>query len=83
MLRADTCFREAIRDYFGDTSFKPRRSLAERILDWAFGSSEHERKPIAWCDYCDRDMLGKYGIRSYVAAVVGEVAKIKRAYGAH
>ena len=73
MLRMDSCFREAIRNYFGDTSIKPRRSLAERIMNWLFGSPAHRQSYKACCDHCDRELLKKYGIRSYVAAAVSGI----------
>lgn len=75
MLKTDSCFREGIRDYFGDTSVKPRRTLAERILDWVFGSRAYERKPDACCDYCDREVLKMYGVRFYISTVIGEGEK--------
>ena len=74
MLRADACFRGTIRDYFGDNEVKRRRTLAERILNWLFGSPAYRQGYRACCDHCDRELLKKYGIRSYVAAVVSGIS---------
>lgn len=72
MLKTDSCFRQAIRSYFGDTTVSPRRSLAEIILDWVFGTKESASKARFCCDYCDRELLKKCGFRAYVSAVLEE-----------
>lgn len=70
LLQADSCFRDAIRRYFGDAAVTPGRSLAERLLDWVFGSRAPITRHEACCDYCDRELLKRHGIRTYVASVV-------------
>jgi ATP-dependent DNA helicase RecQ len=72
MLKVDKCFRLAIRTYFGDTTVSRRRSLAEIILDWVFGTKEGASKAHFCCDYCDREFLKKYSFRTYVSAVLEE-----------
>jgi hypothetical protein len=72
MLKADSCFRRAIRSYFGDTTVSPRRSLAEIILDWVFGTKVDASKAHFCCDYCDRALLKKQSFRTYVSVVLEE-----------
>jgi ATP-dependent DNA helicase RecQ len=72
MLTADSCFRQAIRNYFGDSAVSPRRSLGEIILDWVFGTKEKAIRASFCCDYCDRERLKKHGIRTYVSAILDE-----------
>jgi len=72
MLKADNCFREAIRSYFGDIIIAPKRSLAKIILDWVFGSKERTVRARFCCDYCDREFLKKHSFRTYVATVLEE-----------
>jgi ATP-dependent DNA helicase RecQ len=73
MLKADRCFRRAIRSYFGETTDSPRRGLAEIILDWVFGTREDASKAHFCCDYCDRELLKKCSFWAYVSAVLEEV----------
>jgi len=54
MLKADNCFREAIRSYFGDSVVTPKRTLAKIILDWVFGTKEKASPAHFCCDHCDR-----------------------------
>ncbi|MGB3486960.1 MAG: RecQ family ATP-dependent DNA helicase [Xanthobacteraceae bacterium] len=72
MLKADNCFREAIRSYFGDSIITPKRALAKIILDWVFGTKEKASPAHFCCDYCDREFLKKHGFRAYVATVLEE-----------
>lgn len=72
MLKADRCFREAIRGYFGDSVVAPKWSLAKIILDWVFGTKEKTPPAHLCCDYCDRKFLKKHGFRTYVATVLEE-----------
>ncbi len=72
MLKADSCFRRAIRSYFGDRIVAPKRSLAKIILDLVFGTKVKASKAHLCCDYCDRGLLKKYSFRAYVAAALEE-----------
>jgi ATP-dependent DNA helicase RecQ len=74
MLKADSCFREAIRSYFVDNIITPERTLAKIILDWVLGTRERTSPAHFCCDYCDREFLKKHGFRAYVATVL-EAAK--------
>jgi hypothetical protein len=70
MLRADGCFREAIRTYFGQDKddLGSGTTLSERILDWVFGSRSRRLKHTACCDSCDAEWITKRGRLDYVAA---------------
>lgn len=70
MLKADSCFREAIRAYFGDSIVTPKRTLAKIILDWVFGTKEKASPAHFCCDHCDREFLKRHGFRAYVATVL-------------
>lgn len=70
MLRTESCFRKAIRTYFGDTAVAPRRSLALVVLEWVFGTREKAIKSQYCCDQCDRHLLKKNGFRGYVSTVL-------------
>jgi hypothetical protein len=72
MLKADSCFREAIRGYFGDRIVTSKWSLAKIILDWVFGTKEKVSPSHFCCDYCDREFLKRHGFRAYVATVLEE-----------
>lgn len=66
MLKADSCFREAIRGHFGDSIVTPKRTLAKIILDWVFGTKEMASPAHFCCDYCDREFLREHGFRACV-----------------
>lgn len=70
MMKADRCFRTAIREYFGDAAARPRLNWSQAILQWIFGSKDRALKRSACCDYCDREMLRQYGVRAYVAGIL-------------
>lgn len=73
LLRADTCFRQSVRSYFGQSNQRRRRSLSEVILDWVFGTAASAHRGSACCDHCDREQLNRLGFRDYVATVLGGV----------
>jgi ATP-dependent DNA helicase RecQ len=76
MLRAEACFRQSIRAYFGDAVVKRKRILAERILDWVFGTKAAPQRHGACCDYCDRELLKTLGVRGYITAVIDGAPKM-------
>lgn len=76
MLTANACFRQSIRDYFGDSVSKQKRPLALRILELLFASKASDTRHEVCCDFCDREMLKRYGIRSYVAAIIGRTSTL-------
>lgn len=70
MLRAPRCFRRAVREYFGDTASPSQRSFAERLLDWAFGSSQPKATHEACCDHCDAELIAQRGQLAYAAWIL-------------
>jgi len=71
MLRSSTCFRSAIRSYFGQAGERgARRTLSERILDWVFGSRSKQVKHSACCDSCDAQWINKHGRLQYIGTNV-------------
>ncbi|OBP71048.1 DNA helicase [Mesorhizobium loti] len=71
MLRSTSCFRNSIRNYFGDSEGRHKLSLAEQILEWVFGTRAPTTQHTACCDSCDADIIKKRGTIGYVARVMG------------
>jgi RecQ family ATP-dependent DNA helicase len=78
MLKAEQCFRRSIRSYFGEEVVPTKRSLSERILDWAFGTRAVQQRRAACCDFCDRARLKEGGVKSYVVTVLNGTWHSKR-----
>lgn len=78
MLRAKSCFRDCIREYFGNGARRPRRSIGERILDWVFETKAPIKKHLACCDSCDAGLINKYGPLSYLAWIAGNAKRASR-----
>ncbi len=70
MLRSTSCLRKSIRDYFGDNEGRHKLSLAERILEWVFGTRAPRTHHTACCDSCDAATINKHGAITYVARVI-------------
>jgi superfamily II DNA helicase RecQ len=71
MLRSSGCFRSSIRRYFGQASDQgARRTLSERILDWAFGSRSKQVRQSACCDSCDAEWIKRHGRFQYISTNV-------------
>ena len=70
MLRSPSCFRGAVREYFGDTAGSNRKSLSEWLLDWIFGSTSVKATHDACCDYCDAKVIAKRGQLAYAKWVL-------------
>lgn len=70
MLKAESCFRNSIRSYFGGKTVVSKPSLSEIILEWVFGTKEKAPGANFCCDYCDHELLKKTGFRKYVASIV-------------
>ena len=51
------CFRAALHELIGDLPAAPRRSLALRILNWAFTAHGKRRKADACCDVCNPELV--------------------------
>ncbi|MER9313536.1 hypothetical protein NKI51_30480 [Mesorhizobium australicum] len=71
MLRSTSCFRKSIRNYFGDSGGRHKPSLAERILEWVFGTRAPTTHHTACCDSCDAATIKKHGAIAYIARVMG------------
>ena len=71
MLRSQSCFRQSVKEYFGDVASSNHRSLSERLLDWVFGANPAKARHAACCDYCDAKMITKRGRLAYAAWVSG------------
>jgi ATP-dependent DNA helicase RecQ len=69
MLRSGACFRQSVRDYFGDAATRPKSSLGERILHWLFETRASETTYGACCDSCDAGIIQRHGALAYVAAI--------------
>lgn len=70
MLRSRGCYREAVRQYFGEATTRPRRTASAWLLDLVFGSRSRTPKPKACCDSCDVEWIKERGLLDYVAANV-------------
>lgn len=71
MLRSTSCLRKSIRNYFGDSEGRHKLSLAERILEWVFGTRAPRTHHTACCDSCDAATIKKHGTIAYVTRVMG------------
>ena len=79
MLRSSTCFRSAIRSYFGQAGNQgARRTLSERILDWVFGSRSKQVRHSACCDSCDAQWIKKHGRLQYIGTNVSDKVNAQR-----
>ncbi|MBM2711040.1 RecQ family ATP-dependent DNA helicase [Mesorhizobium caraganae] len=82
MLRSTSCFRKSIRNYFGDSEKRHNLSLAERILEWVFGTRAPRTHHTACCDSCDAELIKKHGAAAYLAWVLGgEIPRTGRGQG--
>lgn len=72
LLKADSCFRQSVREYFGEAARRPRRSIGQWIVELLFGGRATRATIGACCDYCDRDQLRRAGLRTYISAVVAD-----------
>ena len=50
----DSCVRNDILEYFGESTSPPRRSIAVRIAEWLVSRSTRLRQTQFCCDRCDR-----------------------------
>ena len=72
ILRSQSCFRQSVKEYFGDVAPSNRRPLPERLLDWVFGANPARASHAACCDYCDAKMITRRGRLAYAAWVIGK-----------
>jgi hypothetical protein len=47
------CFRNDIVQYFGESPLSEEQSLALRIVNWLFSTSERTKSSTKCCDVCD------------------------------
>lgn len=67
LIRSSSCFRQSIRSYFGEGSDSRRPSLAERILEWVYGTRAKIVQKAACCDSCDAAVIRKAGPLKFAA----------------
>lgn len=65
LMRAQSCIRVAISEYFQGPKSTRRPSLSVRILNWAFGARTKARRFHACCDHCDKAEIGRRDMVGY------------------
>ncbi|MHA6643675.1 RecQ family ATP-dependent DNA helicase [Mesorhizobium sp. A623] len=70
LMKARSCMRAAISEYFQGPKTTRRPSLSVRILDWAFGTKAKIRHFRACCDHCDKAEIKRRGMAGYVARII-------------
>ncbi|MGI6852065.1 RecQ family ATP-dependent DNA helicase [Mesorhizobium sp. 1B3] len=70
IMRASSCMRAAISEYFQGPKTTRRPSLSVRILDWAFGNRTKIKRFWACCDHCDKAEIRRLGMAGYVARII-------------
>lgn len=65
LMRAQSCIRLAISEYFQGPKSTRRPSLSVRILNWAFGARTKARRFHACCDHCDKAEIGRRDMVGY------------------
>ena len=66
MIKAKTCMRRLLREYFGQAISK-KLSISDVIMNWVFGSKQRSMRSHSCCDYCDAAVITKRGPMEYVS----------------
>ena len=70
LARMPSCFRRELVTYFEEPAHRRRRTLAARLLDWAFADRPPIHKSKICCDSCNSSLLKKAGPVGFVRVVV-------------
>lgn len=72
MLASLRCFRSQIVEYFEGSDIAHRPTFSERLLDWVFGTRDNRTRQSVCCDFCDRELIKKIGVRGYISSVLAK-----------
>jgi len=82
LTRQDTrCFRAELIEALTSPPDAPRRSVALRILDWAFSSRSRIRTADACCDFCNSELVTQLRAGAYAPGSGGHGAARLRPRG--